>query len=105
MRKRLNDKDEDDFSYFNTQRLIEDEIEYIYSTHRRKLFESFGRKFDEQTDWPYKTQRKNERDARIILRSVVREPSENLQCLAVAYYQIAYGEFIILVVYSNYYLF
>lgn len=92
MRKRISDKEEDDFSFFNTQRLIEEEIENIYSTHRKRLFQQHDKEFEEQVEWPYKTSRKNEREPRIILRSVAHEPSDALQRLAVAYYRIAYSK-------------
>jgi hypothetical protein len=93
MRKRISEKEEDDFSFFNTQRIIEEEIENIYSTHRRRLFETHGTDFGDQVEWPYKTSRNNERESRIVLRSVVHEPSDKLKRLAVAYYRVAYSEF------------
>jgi hypothetical protein len=94
MRKRISDKEEDYFSFFNTQRIIEEEIESIYSTHRRRILEKiYGDKFMDFMDWPYKTSKNNEREARIILRSVVRDPSNALKRLALAYYNMAYGLF------------
>jgi len=72
--------------------LLEEGIQKIYSQHRKRLFEAMGVSFEAQTEWPLKTSTINESEARIILRSVVREPSEDLQKLAVAYYRVAYTQ-------------
>lgn len=94
IRKRLNDEKEDNFSFFNTQRVIEDEVENIFATHRKRLFEQHGKKFEKQVQWPYKNSPKNESEARIVLRSVGHDPSVELQRLAVAYYRVAYSKFL-----------
>lgn len=41
IRKRISDKEMDDMSFFNTQRLIEEDLQQIYATHRRMFFEAF----------------------------------------------------------------
>ncbi|KAI6227727.1 RNA-directed RNA polymerase [Aphelenchoides fujianensis] len=79
-------------SFFNTRRLIEEELEFTCSLHRRMFFEAFGKRWQDQLEWTQKRAKKNERETRLILKSRIREPGEDLQRLAVAYYQIAYSQ-------------
>ncbi|KAI6196322.1 RNA-dependent RNA polymerase domain containing protein [Aphelenchoides besseyi] len=95
IRKQISDKEEDDMSFFNTRRLIEEELENICALHRRLFFESFEPTGQRWKDLLEKTQRKskkNERENRSILLGRIRDPPEELQRLAVAYYKVAYSQ-------------
>ncbi|KAI6178966.1 RNA-directed RNA polymerase [Aphelenchoides besseyi] len=95
IRKQISDKEEDDMSFFNTRRLIEEELENICALHRRLFFESFEPTGQRWKDLLEKTQRKskkNERENRLVLLGRIRDPPQELQRLAVAYYKVAYSQ-------------
>ena len=95
IRRRIGDKDEDDMSYFNTTRLIEDEIERIFSRYRKAFFETYGESFERLTELPrHLSSLYTEKEARKILRcTAIGDMPQNLMSLAAAYYQVAYSEF------------
>ncbi|CAD5218315.1 unnamed protein product [Bursaphelenchus okinawaensis] len=90
IRKRISEKEMDDMSFFNTQRVIEETLEQIYSNHRRMFFESFGEKFENLTENRYENENRDSKDKRHILRDRCSNASDDLKKLAVAYYATAY---------------
>uniref|UniRef100_A0A1I7RUN6 RNA-directed RNA polymerase n=1 Tax=Bursaphelenchus xylophilus TaxID=6326 RepID=A0A1I7RUN6_BURXY len=90
IRKRISDKEMDDMSFFNTQRVIEETLEQIYSSHRRMFFEAFGQKFEDLTETKFENETREVSDKRHVLRDQCRNPPEELKKLAVAYYYTAY---------------
>ncbi|KAI6194701.1 RNA-directed RNA polymerase [Aphelenchoides besseyi] len=91
IRRRIGEKEEDDMSFFNTLRLIEDEMEHIYSFYRKEFIESFGGNFEDIVD---SSNRKvhYDKESRRILRYPVRNSTDELEKLAVAYYRVAYSQ-------------
>ncbi|KAI6218239.1 RNA-directed RNA polymerase [Aphelenchoides fujianensis] len=91
IRRRINDKDEDDMSFFNTLRVIEDELERIFAHHRREFMEAFGGTFEQLTENPNRRVQ-HQKESRRVLRYAIRYATPALEQLAVAYYRVAYTQ-------------
>ncbi|KAH7726779.1 RNA dependent RNA polymerase family protein [Aphelenchoides avenae] len=87
LKNRLSERDNDDMSFFNTQRAIEQRLMTTFANCRRNFFEAFDDKMEDITT-PEK--RHTFGDVKDVFQRVCHDPSENHQLLASAYYRTAY---------------
>uniref|UniRef100_A0AC35GXF1 RNA-directed RNA polymerase n=2 Tax=Panagrolaimus sp. PS1159 TaxID=55785 RepID=A0AC35GXF1_9BILA len=86
LKKRLTDKENDNFDMYNSEHMIQEQLAEIYSRFREQFFEAFGG-IEEHTDFDeFKFN-----GTRETFRRVCNNPRSELRMKASAYYYVAYS--------------